>query len=242
MFWSRAKPQPPPPDRLTDDEAMALLRGKLEELAPGFARGSTVKNGILIGRHRPWAVMSLPNHTDHPGHFDIGFSTTLGAPGPGVIIDCISGFGTGPAAFDTVLHIWSETSGACFLEMATGGTGRYATHLRDLDPAAIPGWHTISSGVLGYGPDEASNEVLQAAMLDSQILSALAPKLTPVMDRPELNGIKVFLCRSPDSTTAEIRVNGEPAVLASEAMAAHPWPAVAAPTMARFYAVAVHPC
>jgi hypothetical protein len=40
-----------------------------------------------------------------------------------------------------------------------------------------------------------------------------------LMDRPELNGIKVFLCRSPDSATAEIRVNGEPAVLASEAMA-----------------------
>ncbi|RSM74253.1 hypothetical protein DMB66_02265 [Actinoplanes sp. ATCC 53533] len=220
---------------------MALLRDKLEELAPGFTKGSWVKNGMLFGRHSPWAVMSLPNHTESPEHFDLGFSTRLGESEAGLIIDCISGFGTGPAAFDTVLHIWSETSGACFLEMATGGTGRYATHLRDDDPAAIPGWHTISSGVLGYGPDDASNEVLQAAVLDSQILRALAAELTPDLDRPELNGVKVYLCRTPDSTIAEIRVNGEPAVLASEAMAAHPWPNVAVSAIARFYAVAVHP-
>jgi uncharacterized protein DUF6348 len=241
MFWKRAKPQQPPPDRYTDDEAMALVRDKIEELAPGFTKGSAVKDGMLIGRRRPWAVMALPNHTDHVGHFDFGFSTALGEPDGGVIIDCISGLGTGPTAFDTVLHIWSETSGACFLEMATGGTGRYASHLDDLDPAGIPGWHTISSGVLSYGPDETSNEVLQAAVLDSQILRTLAAELTPALDRPELNGVKVYLCQTPDSTTAEIRVNGVPAVLASEAMAAHPWPEMAAPTMARFYAVAVHP-
>ena len=239
MFWKRAKPRPP--ERPTDDEVMVLLRNRIEELEPGFTDRSAVRNGTLIGHEGQWVVMSLPHHTDQVGHFDLGFSTTPGTGEQDMIIDCISGFGTRPAAFDTVLHIWSETSGACFLELATGGTGRYATHLRDLDPAAIPGWHTISSGVLSYGPDEASNELLQAALLDSRILRTVADELIPVLDRPHLNGVKVFLCRTPDSTTAEVRVNGGPAVAASEAMAAYPWPDVAAPAMARFYAVAVHP-
>jgi hypothetical protein len=61
MLWKRAKPHQPPPDRPTDDQAMALLRDKIEELAPGFNAGSVVKDGMLIGRNRPWAVMSLPD-------------------------------------------------------------------------------------------------------------------------------------------------------------------------------------
>ena len=126
-------------------------------------------------------------------------------------------------------------------ELATGGTGRYATHVDDVDPAGIPGWHMISSGVLGYGPDDASNEVLQAAVLDSQILRALAAELTPALDRPELNGIKVFLGRPrtrppPRSESTASRPSSPP----------KPWPR----TLARWAAprdgpvlcpVAVHP-
>lgn len=240
MFFRRSKPQPPPPGRPTDDQAMALLRDRLDDLAPGLTAGSTVKNGMLIGGNGPWAMMALPNHTEQPEHFDLGFTTTLGTIDGAVIVDCISGIGTGPAAFASVLHIWGQTSGACFLELVTGGTGEYATHLHGDDSAALPGWHTISSGVLSYGTDDSSNETLQAAVLDSEILRVLAPELTPALDRPQLNGIKVFLCRTPESTTAEIRVNGEPAMLASEALAAHPWPDVSEAAIARFYAVAAY--
>jgi hypothetical protein len=245
MFWKRAKPQEPTPEptpeRPSDDRVMALLRDRIEELAPGFAVGSTVRNGILLGGERPWAVMMLPNHTGHPGHFDLGFSPSLGGPDRDVVVDCISGLGTGSQAADMAVHIWAETSGACFLEMAGGGTGRFATHLSDGDSAAVPGWHTISSGVISYGHDDASNHALQTAMLDSELLRTLAAELTPALNRPQLNGIKVFLCRTPDSTVAEIRINGEESVLASDAMAALPWPDVKSTAMARFYAVAVQP-
>lgn len=250
MFWKRAKPPEPEPGRPfagpepgrpSDDRFMALVRDKIEEIAPGFAEGSAIKNGILLGRHQPWAVMMMPNHTDHPEHFDLGFSTDLRDPGRDVVVDCVSGIGTGLDAVGTALHIWGETSGACFLEMACGETGEYATHLGGGDSAAIPGWHTISSGVIGYGPDNASNHALQAAMLDSELLRTLAAELTPALNRPRRNGIKVFLCRTPDSTVAEIRINGEAAVPASEVMARLPWPDVSATSMARFYAVAAHP-
>jgi len=186
-------------------------------------------------------VMMMPNHTDDPAHFDLGFSVDLREPGRHVVLDCVSGIGTDPGAVGTAVHIWAETSGACFLEMACGGTGQFATHLGEGDSAAVPGWHTISSGVISYGPDDASNHALQAAMLDSELLRTLAAELTPALTLPRLNGLKVFLCRTPDTTIAEIRINGEPAVPASEAMARLPWPDVADTTMARFYAVAAHP-
>ena len=60
-------------------------------------------------------------------------------------------------------------------------------------------------------------------------------------DRPGRNGIKVFLCRTPTSVTAEVRINGRPAERASEAMGRLPWPEVTRTAFARFYAVAVPP-
>jgi hypothetical protein len=250
MFWKRAKPEPEPlpqpvpqpaPGRPSDDQFMALVRDKIEEIAPGFTRGSAIKNGILLGRHRPWAVMMMPNHTDDPGHFDLGFSVDVREPGRHVVVDCVSSVGTDPAAVDTAVHIWGETSGACFLEMAGGGAGQFATHLGEGDSAAVPGWHTISSGVISYGLDDASSHALQAAMLDGELLRTLAAELTPALSQPRLNGIKMFLCRTPETTIAEIRINGEPAAPASEAMARLPWPDVADTTIARFYAVATYP-
>lgn len=235
MIFRRAKPQPPTPGRPTDDQAMTLLRARIEELAPGLTRHCVVKDGILLDRHAGWSIMVLPPHADGLLHFDLGFST---GPKQPLIVDCISGVGQGRAGFDTVLHIWGETSGACFLEMMSGGD--FATHLRE-GPEALPGWHTISSGVIAYGPDDAANHAVQAAMLDSDLLHALGDEIKADFDRPRLNGIKVFLCRTPESTTAEVRVNGRPAERASEAMARLPWPDVTATAFARFYAVASHP-
>jgi hypothetical protein len=232
MFWKRTEP-----DRLPDARALTLLRGKIKQLAPEVAAGSVVRDGVLAGGRQPWAVRILPNHTDHPGHFDIGFSPSENE----WVVDCISGFGTGADAFGTVLHLWAETSGACFLEMASGGTGDYAFHLRDGDSAGLPGWHTISSGVVGYGADDRSNHVLQEAMLDSEALRVLAPAVTPALDRSGINGIKVFLCRTPETVVAEVRVNGVPADDASEYLAGLDWPVVRDTAMVRFYAVAVHP-
>jgi hypothetical protein len=139
-----------------------------------------------------------------------------------------------------MVHIWRETSGACLAEMSTR-RGEYASHLDGSDPAGLPGWHSVVSGTLAYGPDSTSNNALQAALLDHEVLHAIAPQLVPALDRPAHNGIKVFYHRTPTSATAEIRVNGLPHQAASQALAALPWPTVTAPTFARFYAVAVRP-
>jgi hypothetical protein len=213
---------------------MDLLRGKLLEIAPEVAAGSRIDQGILVGR-QPWSLMALPNHTGRPSHFDIGFAPDVKSPGSRVIADCISGTGPLSDAVGQMLHVWSQTSGACFLEMIDPGA-RHAARLDGTDPAGIPGWHTIVSDVVGYGTDLGSAEALQKALAERPVLRETSPRLP--WERH--NGIKVYLHKTPTGTTGEVRVNGVPDAAASQSLAAMPWPSVSAPSTARFYAVAVH--
>jgi hypothetical protein len=236
VIWKRT---PAPPQRPGDDEIMQLLGNALAQLAPPLVDGTHIRDGCLVGA-QGWALMALPNHTDDPRHFDIGFVESTRAPDAAVIPDCISGIGSPEQAAGMMAHIWQETSGACLAELLTR-RGEYATHLDSSDPAGLPGWHTVVSGVLGYGADQASSDALRDALFDNRVLRTLAPQLLPALDRPAHNGIKVFYQRTPTGSSAEIRVNGRPDQAASEALAALPWPPVAAPAIARFYAVAVRP-
>jgi hypothetical protein len=91
------------------------------------------------------------------------------------------------------------------------------------------------------GTDTASNHAVQGALVDHDLLRTLGEEIKADFDRPGRNGIKVFLCRTPTSVTAEIRINGRAAGRASEAMGRLLWPEVTRTAFARFYAVAVHP-
>lgn len=238
MAWKR-RSAPSGSESVSDGEVMGLLQNALAEAAPSVAEGSRVRDGMLVGPSG-WALMRLPNHTGSPQHFDIGFVTSLESPRPVVLPDCISGLGSPHEAAAMMVRIWSETSGACFMEMLTR-RGEYASHLDGSDSAGLPGWHSVVSGVLAYGPDSTSNDTLQAALVGHEVLRAVGPLLAPALDRPALNGIKVFYQGGPTSATAEIRVNGVAHAAATQALSELPWPAVAAPAIARFYAVAAHP-
>jgi hypothetical protein len=235
MIWKRRR-SPNPPERPSNDEIMELLRDALGEIAPPLVDGCQIRNGMLAGV-QGWGLMALPNHTDDPRHFDIGF---ILSPQPAILEDCISGIGSPHEAAAMMVRIWRDTSGACLAEMLTR-RGEYASHVDESDSAGLPGWHSVVSGVLAYGPDPTSNDTLQAALLNRDVLRAIAPQLVPSLDRPAHNGIKVFYHCTPTSAIAEVRVNGEPHQAASQALAALPWPEVTAPSTARFYAVAVRP-
>lgn len=238
MIWKR-KPSPVPGDRPSDDKIMEMLRDALGQVVPSLVERSRIRNGVLGGLGG-WGLMALPNHTDSSQHFDIGFVVPFGSAASAVLPDCISGIGSPEDAAAMMVRIWRETSGACLAEMLTR-RGEHASHLEATDAAGLPGWHSVVSGVLAYGADPGSNDALQSAMLDNEVLRAIAPALVPALDRPAHNAVKIFYQRAPNSATAEIRVNGAPVPVASEALAALPWPEVIAPTIARFYAVAVHP-
>lgn len=215
---------------------MELLRDALGEIAPPLVDGCQIRNGMMAGT-QGWGLMALPNHTDDPRHFDIGF---ILAPQPAIVPDCINGIGSPPEAAAMMVRIWRETSGACLAEMLTR-RGEYASHVDGSGSVGLPGWHSVVSGVPAYGPDRTSNDTLQAALVDRDVLREIAPQLVQALDRPAHNGIKVYYHRTPTSATAEVRVNGEPHQAASQALAALPWPEVTAPATARFYAVAVRP-
>jgi hypothetical protein len=234
MFGKRPQPWDPVSGvRPSDDQLMELLRARLLALAPTIATGSEVDQGVLVGRGG-WSLMALPNHTGRPGHFDIGF---VPAPGAQVLADCISGTGPMDTAVRSMLHIWSSTSGACFLTMVDPGGSYGATRLDGANPAGIAGWHTVVSEVLGYGTEAAATEALQTALTETPVLR----ETKPALNRARHNGLKVYLHKTPTSTTGEVRVNGVPDAAASQALANLPWPSVPAPATARFYAVAVHP-
>ncbi len=234
MFGKRPQPWDPASGvRPGDDQLMELLRARLLTAAPAIATGSTVDHDVLVGRGG-WSLTALPNHTGRPSHFDIGFVPATGAP---VLADCISGTGPMDTAVQGMLHIWSSTAGACFLTMVDPAGPHGATRRDGTNPTGIAGWQTVVSDVLAYGTDPAANEALRTALSETPVLRETAPAL----NRPRHNGIKVYLHRTPTSTTGEVRVNGVPDAPASQALAALPWPPATAPATARFYAVAVHP-
>jgi Family of unknown function (DUF6348) len=235
MIWQRTRSSNSP-ERPSNDEILELLRDALREIAPQLVDGCEIRNGLMAGP-QGWGLAALPNHTDDPWHFDVGFILW---PQPAVVPDCINGIGPPREAAAWMARIWRETSGACLAEMLTR-RGEYASHVDGSDSAGLPGWHLVVSKVFAYGPDPASNHALQAVLVERDVLREIAPQLVPALDRPAHNGIKVFCQRSPTSASAEVRVNGERHEAASRALAALPWPEVTAPAVARFYAVAVRP-
>jgi Family of unknown function (DUF6348) len=235
MIWERRR-SPNSAERPSNDEVLELLRDALGEIAPPLVDGCQIHNGMLAGV-QGWGLVALPNHTDDPRHFDIGFILW---PQPAIVEDCINGIGSPHEAAAMMIRIWRETSGACLAEMLTR-RGEFASHVDGSDSVGLPGWHSVVSKVLAYGPDPTSNDTLQGALVHRDVLREIAPQLVPALDRPAHNGIKVFYQRTPTSATAEVRVNGQPHQAASRALAALPWPEVTAPAIARFYAVAVRP-
>jgi len=235
MFGKRKDARP------SDDAFLALLHKKVLAEEPVLLKKASIRNGILVGG-QGWSVMVLPpSHSDNPNHYDLGFVPNLEAEDHRVIVDCVKGFGTPAQAVDDVLHIWRETSGACFLELLTMRE-KYASHLEGDHPSGIAGWHTVASGVIAYGSDDATNNRMRDAMLDNRVMHALSGSIVPTLDPRGANGIKFFYIRASDQrVTAEVRINGQVDEQATEALIALDWPDVSYGAAVRCYAVALHP-
>jgi hypothetical protein len=225
---------------VTDDEFLAILRDRIRSVAPALVKGCRIGDGLMIGKPA-WSIMMLPLDPEDPAHFDIGFAPALGSGLP-AFSDHISGPGSGRDAAERAADIWLETSGACFLEMLTR-RGQYADHLDGSNPAGIPGWHTVASGILAYGKgdDDTDRVALQHAMADNRVPNQLSGVLIPLLTQPANNTIKILYLRGPDSMVAEVSVNGVPDERASHALASLAWPDLTVPTVARCYAVATFP-
>lgn len=249
MFWNRSKKAPSPsyPDRPpvdpsappepADGELLFRLYHEIGMRAPELAREAIVGDRMLFGRHTGWVVMLLDVHDGAPDHRDIGW-TLKARKGGSTVVDCVTGFGSDPAGM--AAQLWIRTSGACFLELATGAKGRFAETLhREGCAPGVPGWQTISSNIVYYGEHPEEFEALSDTLRDAEILGRA--DVTGLLDPAGPSGIKVFVNRTPDRLTAEVSVNGTRADDASELLTACPWPEVTGSATARFSAVAVRP-
>lgn len=186
------------------------------------------------------AIELALNHTDSPRHLDLNFVLNVQRPAETTISDCISGIGGSvEQAQRQAVDIWARLTAAAVMELLDNGGG-YATHYRGDDPFGFPGWHCITSGLIGWsgGPDPAA---VQEWALGRKFLAHLAPAVVAGLDRPRLNGIKVLFGGAGAYETAEVRINGVHDARSSAALAAMDWPRLANATFARMFFLLVHP-
>lgn len=70
---------------------------------------------------------------------------------------------------------------------------------------------------------------------------AIQDEISAGLDRPFMNGIKLYVGGTAGSSFAEVRINGEVSEAASAALLALPWPRSNGLTFARTYLIALPP-
>ena len=118
--------------------------------------------------------------------------------------------------------------------------GKYATHLKPGTPGGFPGWHAIIGGVSTWGFGEGASAKGQW-MADASPWAELAPAIATGLDRPFLNGVRLFVGQGGDFKSCEVRINGVLHELSSAALAAMDWPRTEKMSTARVFLLLVHP-
>jgi hypothetical protein len=125
------------------------------------------------------------------------------------------------------------------LEMITQ-KGKYATHLNPGTPEGFPGWDAIIGGVCAWGFGEDGSAKGQW-MADTTPWAELAPVIVPGLDRPFLNGVRLFVGQSGDFADCEVKINGVLHEPSSAALAVMDWPRTEKMSTARVFLLLVHP-
>ncbi|MEV4253159.1 DUF6348 family protein [Spirillospora sp. NPDC049652] len=219
--------------RLPDLEFLALVRDCLEEYAPGAAHGAELKGNTLFSPDG-WAIgVAPPDHADGH-HYDlIAFPDVTVQPDVPCFLDCAVAVTGDPRQ---AAAAWVQTAGACLLELLRAD-GRFADRAGPRHERGVPGWRSITSGVLGYGLDTAENERLQSALVEANVLHRIAAELAPALESPFFNGVRVFYGGRPGAMECEVRVNGERDEAASAALAALDLPEPSVFTVVRYFAL-----
>ncbi|MFB6820649.1 DUF6348 family protein [Streptomyces virginiae] len=232
MSWIRRRLRrtEPPAGRLPDLDFIALVREALEELAPGCTAGAELQ-GNSLESPQGWAVAVGPAGHGDDRHYDlIAFPDVSIQPDVPCFVDCVVVVTTARDA----AGLWARSAGACLLELLHE-RGELAEHLGPEDEHGVPGWRSISSGVLAYGLSDQENLRLQNALVEADVLREIADTFTADLESPWFNGVRVFYGGVPGAMEAEVRVNGERHEAASAALAALGLPEPTVFTVARSF-------
>ncbi|GAA2647978.1 MULTISPECIES: DUF6348 family protein [Streptomyces] len=232
MSWIRRRPRATEPHagRLPDLDFLALVRDALEEVAPGCTAGAGLKGNSLESPHG-WAVAVGPAGHGDERHYDlIAFPDVSIQPDVPCFVDCVVVVTTPRDA----AGLWARSAGACLLGLLYEHE-ELAEHCGPDEGRGVPGWRSITSGVLAYGLSDTENLRLQNALLEADVLREIADTFTADLESPWFNGVRVFYGGAPGAVEAEVRVNGERHEAASAALAALGLPEPAVFTVARSF-------
>lgn len=189
-------------------------------------------------------AVDVTSQTDHVGqagmaHLDLTFLLNVDRP-DSAIIDCIAGVGTGAdAAVEQAIGSWITTTASAIFEVIEH-QGTHASHFPPASPMGMSNWHCVGGMVSVYGHGE-EGSVLAEWFSDTVPWVAIEDAIITGIDRPMLNGIKLYVGGSGQSSFAEVRINGVVNETASAALLALPWPRSERLAFARTYLIALPP-
>ena len=236
LAGSRTRATPGAPAPLTDDRVLQLVGTHLAELTGKEWR---VQDGRLLKGPGSAGVRVGQRHEDSFRHVDLEFLLNVDRQDTS-LPDCSTGLAADPEeATRQAIAAWADTTASVALEVLTQ-EGRYATHLKPGTPEGFPGWHAIIGGVStwGFGKDASAKGQWIA---DTSPWAELAPVIAPGLDRPFLNGVRLFVGQGGNFTNCEVRINGVLHDPSSAALAAMGWPHTEKMSTARVYLLLVHP-
>lgn len=201
------------------EQRLAVIQRAVIREMEHYGREFTVDGALLRGPGTTAvAVREHPSADGSAGHADLGFVLRLGSADAPVVWDCAAGLGTTEEEkLDSAVRMWAATTAATVIELVER-QGRYGDH-RSL--AQLPGWHAVQSPATVFGFGRAD---LSGWLGAHELLPALTQALAPELTDPRLNGVKVFFGGRAGDEVAEVRVNGEVAQGASQALGALDWP------------------
>jgi hypothetical protein len=201
----------------------------------------TVRGGNRVEGPGTASVIVRNRDGERDAPLEFGFQVNRDDPNVPVVWDYAAGLGTTEEdRLRASIRIWAQTTASVFLELITQ-QGQFASHFGASDPAGFAGWNAIAGPILGWGADNSQVESLQRWASENSLLPPLSAALLPALDRPELNGVKIFFGSTGDGVTAEVRVNGQIAPEATVALGALDWPRFQSFGVVRTFVLLVHP-
>jgi hypothetical protein len=203
----------------------ALPAGRILEIAaPMLARVGgdwKVAEGPIL-RSGSLGVRVLASDVAEPRHIDLEIVLNVDRPDAPTIVDCTLGLSADPIeSARQAIQAWIDTCLVTVLEMIEQ-RGRLANHWQPGSPGGFTGWHAIVGNVTGWSVNGSTAK--QQWFADAMPWSTLAPVIATGIDRPYLNGVRMFVGQGGDFTDCEVRINGRRHEPSSEALARLDWP------------------
>jgi hypothetical protein len=196
--------------------------------------------GLLKGPGSMGVRLGVPDEESFR-HVDLEFLLSVTRPDETSLINCATGPASDPEeAVRQAISVWTDTTARVGLE-AVALRGEYADHFPPEDDRGVPGWHSIIGRAAGYGWATDDRNPKLEWFATANPWTELAALLIGDLDRPVLNGVRLFIGQGGDIQATEVRINGRVHDGATAALARMDWPRTPEYGTAQVFLLLVHP-